>query len=424
MGGDLIGDRYLLEELIGRGGMADVYRARDRRLDRAVAVKVFRFGGDPEAARRLVAEARLLAPLDHRGVVAVSDGSVDESRPFLVMPLVTGGTLAGRLTSGPLPVAETIRLGRELADTLAYLHERGIVHRDMKPSNILLDEDGRPVLSDFGVSRLVDSTRATTTGQLVGTAAYLAPEQVRGGETGPAADVYALGLVLLECLTGRRVYAGTNQVGVATARLHHEAEVPDHLPDGFHDLLSGMVRTDPGQRPTAAGCVERLAAVAVAPPDPDATIALPLVVRSGGRARAPERTGPFRGLVAVVERAARRPALAASALALMAAAAGAAAVLPFTVGAGAPPPERIVHTGGPTASTHPRSPAAAVSPKHRHRTATSRVPTSAAPAPTRAGRSHGAHHPHHGPAHHGPADGHGHGHGQGHGRGHGHGPGS
>ncbi|MBO0890802.1 MAG: serine/threonine protein kinase, partial [Acidothermales bacterium] len=236
--GAVIGDRYVLEELIGRGGMADVYRARDRHLDRTVAVKVFRPGGEPEGARRLVAEARLLAPLDHPGVVALSDGGVDEYRPFLVMPLVTGGTLADRLVSGPLPVPEVTRLGRGLAGALAYLHGHGIVHRDVKPSNVLLDEDGRPLLGDFDVSRFVGSTRLTSTGEIIGTAAYLAPEQVRGLGAGPAADVYALGLMLLECLTGHPVYAGTDQISIATARLLREPDVPGELPAELRAVLA------------------------------------------------------------------------------------------------------------------------------------------------------------------------------------------
>lgn len=411
--GAVIGERYVLEELVGRGGMADVYRARDRRLDRVVAVKVFRPGGDPEGARRLVAEARLLAPLHHAGIVAVSDGGSDESRPFLVMPLVTGGTLAGRLATGSLPVTQVARLGRDLANTLAYLHGSGIVHRDVKPSNVLLDDDGRPVLGDFGVSRLVDSTRLTTTGQIVGTAAYLAPEQVRGGEAGPAADVYALGLVLVECLTGRPVYGGTNQIGVATARLHREAEVPDDLPAGLNDVLAAMVATEPEQRPDAAACAERLA-TAAEPPETAATVVLPEDLAD----RAPARpAGPVRDLLAAVVRALRQPAVAAAAVALVAVAVS-AAVLPFALGAGTPPPEHVVRTGGGAASVRPTSPTPTSS------STTSKPTASTSPAAT---RSHVASHrdrpqppptgKHHGRDHgkpdgkHKRGGGHGHGHG-------------
>ncbi|HEX6446420.1 MAG TPA: serine/threonine-protein kinase [Streptosporangiales bacterium] len=425
-GGAMIGGRYVLDEVVGRGGMADVYRARDRRLDRTVAVKVFRPGGDPEGARRLVAEARLLAPLHHPGVVAVSDGGVDESQPFLVMPLVTGGTLAGRLAAGPLPVVEVARLGRDLAGTLAYLHGHGIVHRDVKPSNILLDDDGRPLLGDFGVSRLVDASRVTTTGQIVGTAAYLAPEQVRGGETGSAADVYALGLVLLECLTGRTVYVGTNQIGVATARLHRDAEVPDDLPDRLRDLLTAMVATEPERRPDAPACAERLAAVVSELVDPDATVVLPVQPGPGGPGptRRPE---PFGEPAAPVGRTLRRPVLAMSGLALLVvAAAVVATLLPFTFGASEPPPEHIVGTGAGTPSStkphHSTAPTPAVSPSSRRPAATSAADASTAAASARRTHGHGGssgREPHRrhlpGKGHDKPHGGHGHGHGGGHG---------
>jgi eukaryotic-like serine/threonine-protein kinase len=334
-----------------------------------------------------------------------------------VMPLVTGGTLAGRLDTGPLPVGEAARLGRDLAGTLAYLHGCGIVHRDVKPSNILLDENGRPLLGDFGVSRLVDSTRVTTAGEIVGTAAYLAPEQVRGGETGPAADVYALGLVLLECLTGRAVYGGTNQICIATARLHREAEVPDDLPDRLHDLLTAMVATEPERRPAAVACADRLATVVAELPDPDATVVLPAQPDPGDHARA-RRAGPFRELAALVGRSARRPSLAAGGLALIVAAV-VATVLPFTLGASKPPPEHIVASGaGPapsTAVTRSTSPTPDVSPTHRHRATTSTAPISARRTHGHGGRpggpGHGRHHDREHGKPHGNGGGGGHRHG-------------
>lgn len=426
-GDTVIGERYVLEEVVGRGGMADVYRARDRRLARTVAVKVFRPGGDSEGARRLVAEARLQAPLDHPGVVAVSDGGVDEWQPFLVMPLVTGGTLAGRLATGPLTVAEVARLGRTLAATLAYLHARDIVHRDVKPSNILLGEDGRPLLGDFGVSRFVGSSRLTSTGEIVGTAAYLAPEQVRGAETGSAADVYALGLVLIECLTGRAVYAGTNQIGIAAARLDREAEVPDHLPVRLHKLLTAMVATGPERRPAAVTCAEQLATVVAEVSDPDPTVVLPAHPHPGDRAAGRE---PFLDRAGPVGRVARRPAFVAAGLAVAAAVAVAATVLPFVPGASEPPPEHIVGQGAGTPSTRPTSPTPsasptpavspvrAVSPTRRHPATTSAAPPSphrtlrdggrprrAPPGGHLPGRGHDQPH-----GKHGRGGGHGHGH--------------
>ncbi|OLT01609.1 hypothetical protein BJF90_30680 [Pseudonocardia sp. CNS-004] len=146
----------------------------------------------------------LLARLDHPGLVRLHDGGIVDDCPFVVTDLVEGSTLAGRIASGPpLAPGAVRRLGAQLADALAYVHAAGIVHRDVKPANVLLGDGGRPRLADFGIARALEATAATADGCVVGTAAYLAPEQVRGEVVAPATDVYALGLVLLEALTGR-----------------------------------------------------------------------------------------------------------------------------------------------------------------------------------------------------------------------------
>ncbi len=247
-----LAERYELGELLGSGGMADVHRAWDTRLRRQVAVKLFRPGAD---ARRFDSEARTLASLSHPGLVQVHDAGTADGTPFVVLELVRGPTLRDRVESGPLRVEEVRRLGAQLADALAYVHGRGVVHRDVKPSNILLGDQAR--LADFGLARLVDSTHLTEAGQLVGTAAYLAPEQVRGEETGLAADVYALGLVLLECLTGQREYQGSD-IEAAVARLHRSPVVPDELPADLRHLLTLMTSLSPRRRPTAAQCAHAL----------------------------------------------------------------------------------------------------------------------------------------------------------------------
>ncbi|MEV6710744.1 protein kinase [Lentzea sp. NPDC051208] len=253
----LLAGRYEVGELLGAGGMADVYRAWDTRLRRDVAVKLFRSGSDTADDRRFENEIRTLASLSHPGLVQVHDAATADDSPFVVLQLVEGRTLRDRIADGPLPVADVRRLGAELADALAYVHARGVVHRDIKPSNVLLDHHGRPHLADFGLARLTGSTRLTRADQLVGTAAYLAPEQVRGEDIDHAVDIYALGLVLLECLTGQREYQGSD-IEAAVARLHRQPAVPDVVTEDLRRLLTSMTSPSPHRRPTAARCAHAL----------------------------------------------------------------------------------------------------------------------------------------------------------------------
>ncbi|CAI9419145.1 serine/threonine-protein kinase [Nocardioides sp. T2.26MG-1] len=261
----LLGERYELGELLGRGGMADVFRATDTLLGRPVAVKVLRDGTDDPADRaRFTAEARTLAQLSHRGLVMVLDAGVagtdTADRPFLVMELVDGPTLAAELAAGPLDRERVGAIGVQLADALAYAHDRGVVHRDVKPGNVLIGADDRVKLADFGIARLIgDTVRHTRTGQAIGTAAYLAPEQVMGRDVDGAADVYSLGLVLLEAVTGERAYPGT-PTEAAMARLTREPEVPAHLPESWQHLLRAMTATEPADRCSAAEVADRLRA--------------------------------------------------------------------------------------------------------------------------------------------------------------------
>jgi serine/threonine protein kinase len=180
----------------------------------------------------------------------------DHPKPFLVMELVEGATLAHRLEQGPITADRAALLGADLAVALAYVHGRGVVHRDVKPANILLaaGEDEQVLsakLTDFGIARLVDSTRMTMDGFTIGTPNYLSPEQATGGEVGPPTDVYALGLVLLECLTGDVVYPGWG-VEAAVVRLHRPPEVPPWLGPQWSQLIGAMTDDDPGRRPSAA----------------------------------------------------------------------------------------------------------------------------------------------------------------------------
>ncbi len=250
--------RYELGPLLGRGAMAEVYRATDLLLDRPVAVKLFAAAQDPVDRRRSMDEGRTLARLSAPGLVTVFDLGLVDNRPYLVMELVDGPSLRDRLLTGPLTVAQTTRLGAPLADALAHAHERGIVHRDVKPSNVLLGEDNAPRLVDFGIALLAGGIRLTAANEIVGTPAYLSPEQVRGDTVGPATDVYALGLVLLECLTGEVVYGGTGWLETALARLHRGPAIPPGLPAALGDLLTAMTAAEPADRPSATECATAL----------------------------------------------------------------------------------------------------------------------------------------------------------------------
>jgi tRNA A-37 threonylcarbamoyl transferase component Bud32 len=248
-----VGERYVLGRLIGEGATARVYAAEDSVLRREVAVKLFRDAdiGD-DAAVRIGEEARILASLAHPHLLPVFDFGRDaEGHRFIVMPLVRGTTLAQRLVDGPLGPPEVKRIGKALADALSHIHARGILHRDVKPSNVLLALDGTPYLADFGFAYAEDGPALTATGCIVGTAGYLAPEQAEGLPLTPAVDVYALGLVLLEALTAERAYRGT-PLERATANALRPPRVPARLGPGWARVLRTMTARAPTARPVAA----------------------------------------------------------------------------------------------------------------------------------------------------------------------------
>ncbi|WP_395245178.1 serine/threonine-protein kinase [Agromyces sp. MMS24-K17] len=264
--GTLLDGRYRLGALIGRGGVASVHRADDTALGRSVAVKLFdgRTEGLHDPARR-ARETALLASVTHPALVTLFDAGHDPTtgREYLVMEFVDGPDLSRRFADGPLAPSELAALVRELAEGLYVIHSRGIVHRDVKPANVLLapthlpTREWHPKLADFGIARLIDDAGLTATGQLLGTPAYLSPEQVRGQGADAAADVYALGLVALEAATGQRVYDGP-AIEAASARLVRDPEVPEWLGAGWHDLLTAMVAQDREARPTALDVAVRV----------------------------------------------------------------------------------------------------------------------------------------------------------------------
>ncbi|TNM50214.1 serine/threonine protein kinase [Nocardioides albidus] len=281
----LLAERYRLEEVIGRGGMSEVFRATDVQLSRPVAVKVLLDGRGSNDRDRFVAEARTLARLSHTGLVTVYDAGLrpdttpdpaaaQVGRLFLVMELVEGPTLADVIAAGPLPLDRAGAVGAQVAEALDYVHHHDVVHRDVKPANVLCGDQQHVKLADFGIARLLDhTTQHTGSETAVGTAAYVAPEQVRGEAVDGAADVYSLGLVLLEAITGRREYVGT-PVEAAMARLHRQPDIPEGLPDSWRRLIGAMTDLNPERRPSAAEVAEWLRS-GLSAPAPVATSGLP-----------------------------------------------------------------------------------------------------------------------------------------------------
>jgi len=271
--GRLIADRFEIVSLVGRGGMASVYEARDTVLGRVVAIKVFTVDTSDDQAR-LESEVRLLSGLNHPNLVTVHDASITSDQTgghsFLVMELVSGRTLRDANAAAPLSPGTVASVTADVAEALSVVHAAGIVHRDVKPSNILLEPSPRSAagvrgkLADFGIAHTMGSTRVTATGMVVGTAAYLSPEQAEGRDVTPASDIYALGLVTLELLKGEMEYPGGIAESLA-ARLARDPVVPDTLPADWASLLKEMLARDPMARPTADEVARRSALIAAEP---------------------------------------------------------------------------------------------------------------------------------------------------------------
>ena len=257
--GRVLGGRYRLVELLGQGGMATIYRAQDGQLNRDVAVKVLRaeYGTDAAFVARFRQEAMSAAALSHPNIVNVFDFGMDEVGPFIVMELVTGGDLAQVLRDqGPLPPIAAAKVAQQIADALAAAHARGIVHRDIKPSNVLLTSGGRVKVGDFGIAQAFSEAQLTMPGMTMGSVHYFSPEQARGEPVSPASDIYSLGLVLFEMLTGRRAWSGDSAAAVAVARLSgaipSPAAVVPGIPPELDNICRWALQPDPAARPTAA----------------------------------------------------------------------------------------------------------------------------------------------------------------------------
>jgi serine/threonine protein kinase len=377
----IVAGRYRLDELLGRSGMSDVWRAQDLELERPVALKLLAPGSD---RARFDREARALASLTHPNIGQLFDYGETEGRPFLVLEYLPGGTLEQRLSAGrPLPDAETRAIAAGIAAGLEHAHARGIVHRDLKPANVIFDDEGRPKLVDFGIARSSQHEGSITEpGTVMGTAAYMAPEQAAAGEVGPPADVYAFGAILYRMLTGRPPFSADDPLELL--RLHQTAEPApissfrrDAPPELASAALSALAK-DPRARPADGaalaalleGAPETRVMAAAPPPGSEPT----LVLRRGVP---PPRPG----------RRSRLPLALAAMVVLALAGAAVAYEVTRSTGSKAPPvspPSSPVRTGPSTrpAPPPPTAPATTTSASTRPTsTPATTAPTTTAPPP-------------------------------------------
>jgi eukaryotic-like serine/threonine-protein kinase len=256
----VLGGRYTLVEPLGDGGMAEVYLARDNSLGRNVALKVLRerYADDEEFVERFRREAVSAAALNHPNVVQVYDrGHTEDGAFYMAMEYVTGGTLKERVKAeGSLALREATEIASRVADALAVAHDHGIVHRDVKPQNVLLTSSGEPKVSDFGIARTASSKTITQTDAMLGTLAYMSPEQLRGERVGPASDLYSLGVVLYEVLTGELPYRGEDPIATAMKHLDEEPPHPQKtnpaVPERLDALVVRLLAKAPGDRYASA----------------------------------------------------------------------------------------------------------------------------------------------------------------------------
>jgi eukaryotic-like serine/threonine-protein kinase len=274
--------RYRVVRTLGDGAMAKVLLAQDGELDRAVAVKVLdeERAQDPSFRARFAREARVAASLSHPNIVTVFDAGEADRRPFIVMEFVEGRTLYERLREeGPLPADEVVRIARQVAAGLEHAHANGLVHRDLKPSNLIERDDGTVKIADFGIARSIDATALTEEGTILGTAAYIAPEQAEGGLVSPQTDLFALGVVLYELLTGRQPWKIDSLAALAGRREAPAPELPRGTPEGLRLAIERSLEPEPADRPASAADVARLLEDA---PAEDATVVLPRSARARG----------------------------------------------------------------------------------------------------------------------------------------------
>jgi serine/threonine protein kinase len=357
---EVIAGRYRLEKRLGAGGMAEVWSALDVDLDRTVAVKLLA----PHADRlRFEREARAAAALSHPNICVLYSYGETGGRPFMVFEYLPGGSLEDRLAPGrPLPDGDTQRIAVEIAAGLAHAHARGLVHRDLKPSNVLFDAEGRAKISDFGIARLGDAEGLTAAGTVLGTAAYISPEQAAGGEVTPASDVYAFGVILYRMLTGRLPFESKDALEMVAL---HRDELPPPLatirpgaPATLESVAMAALSKSPLDRPRdGAALLAELDAGASLPGETEATQVL-----------RPAPAGRTRTAVVLL-------------VAALLAAGGVVLALAVTFGGGtpsAPPSTSLPTTAGTTAPAAAPPPA----PTPSTEATTSEPVTTAAPEPT------------------------------------------
>lgn len=283
----VLSERYVLEELIGSGGMAEVWRAHDHLLDRTVAVKILHaaYKNDIEFIERFHREAKAAAGLSHPNIVSIFDVGLEGDDHFIVMEYVPGSTLKDKIKAeAPLDITLAVRIAKDVAKGLAHAHDNNIVHCDIKPHNILMTEDKRAKIADFGIARAVTESTMTYSGSVLGSVHYFSPEQARGSMITPKSDVYSLGVTLYEMLTGRLPFNGDNPVSIAMKHVEEEAVPPTAFNPKIPPMLEAVVmramNKNPDMRPSSAELVQELSVVEktfgmTKTNDPDATQVLP-----------------------------------------------------------------------------------------------------------------------------------------------------
>jgi eukaryotic-like serine/threonine-protein kinase len=260
MRGGIVDGRYVLGESLGSGGMGEVYLAHDEVLERDVALKVLRshYAGDEESAERFRREARSAASLSHPNIVQVYDrGEAEDGTPYIAMEYVPGGTLNEQIERrGPFGARETAAVGAQIADALGAAHERGVIHRDIKPQNVLVSAPGDLKVTDFGIARAASAVTSSASGAIFGTAGYISPEQALGGPVGPRSDLYSLGVILYEMLTGELPFTADNFIAVCMKHVTEPLRPPrllnPDIPEGMDALVVKLLAKDPAGRYASA----------------------------------------------------------------------------------------------------------------------------------------------------------------------------
>src|SRR5512137_266590 len=241
---------YQIKSELGRGGMATVYLAYDPRFEREVALKVLprEMLHDPQFRTRFEREAKTIALLEHPAIVPVYDFGEEDGQPYFVMRYMTGGSLADRIKKGPIPLTEAARIFSKIAPALDEAHAKGIIHRDIKPGNILFDQYNEPYIADFGIAKLSESSVSVTGSAIIGTPAYMSPEQAQGEEIDGRSDIYGLGIILFEMLTGQQPYHGDTPMSVVVKQITdpvpHILDVRPDLPPDIEAIIGQAMAKD------------------------------------------------------------------------------------------------------------------------------------------------------------------------------------